>query len=146
VKRAFFALTLVELVGLAGLYVWNDGKLDHNWLRGSNAEPWVRLQRTRLDGERGVVYLERGWEKRAENRIKFRLKFVYDDVQTDVETTLRYKEFQVAMEVNCGTGNVRHLLTTLYGPQGGVLSQVNGSLLEEETNGLLGRSVCAYAA
>jgi hypothetical protein len=28
IKRAFFALTLVEIVALAGLYVWNDGKLD----------------------------------------------------------------------------------------------------------------------
>jgi hypothetical protein len=146
VKRAFLALTFVELLALAGLYVWNDGKLDHGILRGADADPWLRLQRTRLDGERGVVYLERGWERRAEKRFKFRLKFVFDEVQTDVETTLRYKEFQVAMEVNCGTGSVRHLLTTLYGPKGGVLTQFSGSLLTEETNGALGRSVCDIAA
>jgi hypothetical protein len=145
VKRTFIALTLVELGMIAALFVWNGGKLDTSSVYGATADPWIRLQRLRLDGEPAIVYLERDWEKRDQRRIKFRLKYVYDAVQVHEQTTLKYKEFQVAMEVNCGTGRTRHLLTTLYGPQGGALMQFADYPIEEGSRDAFGLAVCARA-
>ena len=110
------------------------------------AGEWMRLKRDRLDGQPGIYYLDREWEMRPPNRIKFRLKYVYDQVQTDAPTTLKYKEFLMSMEANCGTGRTRHLVTMAYGPKGGVVSQIPSPELTPESRDALGQTVCSRAA
>jgi hypothetical protein len=106
------------------------------------AEHWVESGRDSVRGEAGTVYLDLDVQSPRAGYAKFRAKFVFDAVQTNPVNTLKYKEIRSSFEANCTTLKIQHLLSTMYGPQGGVQFQVEGDKIQSEPDVKTARRMC----
>ena len=108
----------------------------------AQAEHWITLKRSHFRGDRATAYLDTDVQQTRKGYAKIRGKLILDEVQTDPDSGLKYKEIRSLVEVNCNTLQMRHVMSTLYGPKGGVLAQLSGKQVPIGNYAESARNIC----